>query len=62
MDSVTISDQDEKIIFWNFMEELWDNHQNAIKNKLHTESKFMDFYNVSLYSKEYNRQRQILSY
>jgi hypothetical protein len=43
MDSVTVSDRDKKIIIWNFMEELWENHQNAVKNKLDTEFKFMDF-------------------
>ena len=32
------------------MEELWENHQNAVKNKLDTEFKFMDFYNVDLLS------------
>ena len=32
------------------MEELWENHQNAVKNKLDTEFKFMDFYNVGLLS------------
>ena len=32
------------------MEELWENHQNAEKNKLDTEFKFMDFYNVGLLS------------
>jgi hypothetical protein len=50
MDSVTVSDRDKKIIIWNFMEELWENHQNAVKNKLDTEFKFMDFYNVGLLS------------
>ena len=32
------------------MEELWENHQNAVKNKLATEFKFMDFHNVGLLS------------
>jgi hypothetical protein len=48
MDSMTVSDRDKKIIICNFMEELWENHQNAEKNKLDTEFKFMDFYNVGL--------------
>jgi len=30
------------------MEELWENHQNAVKNKFDTEFKFVDFYNVGL--------------
>ena len=30
------------------MEELWENYQNAIENKLDTQFKFMDFYNVGL--------------
>ena len=50
MDSVTVSDRDKKIIIWNFMEELWENYQNAVENKLETQSKFMDFYNVGLLS------------
>ena len=50
MDSVVVSDRDKKIIIWNFMEELCENHQNAEKNKLATEFKFMDFYNVGLLS------------
>ena len=45
---VTISNRDKKLIIWNFMEELWENYQNAIENKLDTEFKFMDFYNVGL--------------
>ena len=32
------------------MEELWENHQNAVENKLDTQFKFMDFYNVGLLS------------
>ena len=48
MDSVTTSDRDKKITIWNFMEELWENYQNAIENKLDTQFKFMDFYNVGL--------------
>ncbi len=30
------------------MEELWENYQNAIENKLDTQFNFMDFYNVGL--------------
>ena len=45
---VTIPNRDKKLIIWNFMEELWENYQNAIKNKLDTQFKFMDFYNVGL--------------
>ena len=50
MDSATVADRDKKIIIWNFMEELWENHQNAVKDKLATEFKFMDFHNVGLLS------------
>ena len=50
MDSATVADRDKKIIIWNFMEELCENHQNAVKNKLDTEFKSMDFYNVGLLS------------
>ncbi len=45
---VTISNRDKKLIIWNFMEELWENYQNALENKLDTRFKFMDFYNVGL--------------
>ena len=45
---VTIPNRDKKLIIWNFMEELWENYQNAIENKLDTQFKFMDFYNVGL--------------
>ena len=45
---VTIPNRDKKLIIWNFMEELWENYQNAIENKLDTRFKFMDFYNVGL--------------
>lgn len=50
MASVTAPNRDKKLIIWNFMEELWENHQNAIENKLDTEFKIMDFYNVGLLS------------
>ncbi|MEP6575703.1 MAG: hypothetical protein ABJB85_04675 [Nitrososphaerota archaeon] len=43
-----VSNRDKKLIIWNFMEELWKNYQNAIENKLDTQFKFMDFYNVCL--------------
>ncbi len=45
---VTVSNRDKKLIIWNFMEELWENYQNAMENKLDTQLKFMDFYNVGL--------------
>ena len=45
---VTIPNRDKKLIIWNFMEELWENYQNAIENKLETQFKFIDFYNVGL--------------
>jgi len=51
MDSVTVSERDKKIIIWNFMEELCENHQNAVKNKLDTEFKFMNFHNIALLSR-----------
>ena len=47
---VTIPNRDKKLIIWNFMEELWENYQNALENKLDTRFKFMDFYNVGLLS------------
>jgi hypothetical protein len=50
MDSSKVSDRDKKIIIWNFMEELWEHHQKAVKNKLDTQFNFMDFYNVGLLS------------
>ena len=45
---VMVSNRDKKLIIWNFMEELWENYQNAIENKLDTQFNFMDFYNVGL--------------
>ena len=50
MASVTAPNRDKKLIIWNFMEELWENYQNAVENKLDTEFKIMDFYNVGLLS------------
>ena len=50
MFSVRAPNRDKKLIIWNFMEELWENHQNAVENKLDTQFKFMDFYNVGLLS------------
>ena len=47
---VTVSNRDKKLIIWNFMEELWENYQNAIENKLDTQFKFMDFFNVGVLS------------
>jgi hypothetical protein len=41
MDSLTVLDRDKKIIFWNFMEELWENHQKTVKEKLATEFKLV---------------------
>ena len=43
-----VSNRDKKLIIWNFMEELWENYQNAIENKLDTQFKFLDFYNICL--------------
>ena len=43
-----VSNRDKKLIIWNFMEELWENYQNAIENRLDTQFKFMDFYNIGL--------------
>ncbi len=58
MAPVTAPNRDKKLIIWNFMEELWENHQNAVKNKLGTEFKFIDFYNVGLLS-QYLRETGI---
>ena len=43
-----VSNRDKKLIIWNFMEELWENYQYAIENKIDTQFKFMDFYNVGI--------------
>jgi hypothetical protein len=43
-----VSNRDKKLIIWNFMEELWENYKNAIENKLDTQFKFLDFYNIGL--------------
>ena len=50
MASVTAPNRDKKLIIWNFMEELCENHQNAVENKLDTEFEIMDFYNIGLLS------------
>jgi hypothetical protein len=50
MAMVTVPNRDKKLIIWNFKEELWENYQKAAENKLHTEFKFMDFYNIGLLS------------
>jgi hypothetical protein len=36
MASVPAPNRDKKLIIWNFMEELRENHQNAVENKLDT--------------------------
>jgi len=43
-----VSNRDKKLIIWNFMEELWENYQKAVENKLDTQFKFLDFYNIGL--------------
>jgi len=45
---VMVSNRDKKLIIWNFMEELWENYQYAIENKIDTQFKFMDFYNLGV--------------
>jgi hypothetical protein len=55
MDSATVADRDKKIIIWNFMEELWENYQNAVENKLETQSKYIDFYNDGLLSQYHKK-------
>jgi len=47
---IIVSNRDKKLIIWNFMEELWEDYQNAIENKLDTQFKFLDFYNIGLLS------------
>jgi hypothetical protein len=39
-----VSNRDKKLIIWNFMEELWENNQNAVENKLDTHFKFMGIF------------------
>ncbi len=45
---VTVSNRDRKMIIWNFMEELWENYQNAIENNLPTSFKIENFYDLGL--------------
>ena len=40
---VTIPNRDKKLIIWNFMEELWENYQNAFENNLDTQ------YSIQIY-------------
>ena len=43
-----VSNRDKKLIIWNFMEELWENNQNAVENKLDIQFKFMGIREYSL--------------
>ena len=45
---VRVSNREKKLLIWTFMEELWENHQNAVKYKLDSDFRFMYFYNVGL--------------
>ena len=47
---VSISQEDKKKIIWNFMEELIENYQNAIENKLPTNFNYLDFFNFGVLS------------
>ena len=51
----SVSNRDKKLIIWNFMEELWENYQNAVENKLDTQFRFMDFYNIGILSQYLRR-------
>ena len=55
---LTVSNRDKKLIIWNFMEELWENYQNALENKLATQFKFMDFYNIGILS-QYIKETEV---
>jgi hypothetical protein len=39
-----VFNRDKKLIIWNFMEELWENNQNAVENKLDKHFKFMGIF------------------
>lgn len=43
MSLITITNRDKKMIIWNFMEELWNNHKNAVGNGLPIRSCLKDF-------------------
>lgn len=47
---VSVSERQKRVIIWNFMEELIENYQNAIENKLSTVFNFTDFFNFGLLS------------
>jgi hypothetical protein len=48
---VAISDRDKKMIISNFMEELYDKHQNAKNSNLPTEFNLKDLYSIRLFNK-----------
>lgn len=48
---VTVSNRNKKLIIWNFMEELCEYYEYAVKHKIDTQFKFQEFYNIGLLSK-----------
>jgi hypothetical protein len=48
---VTISNRDEKMIIWSFMEELCDKYFYASENNLTTDFNINEFCNMDIFSK-----------
>ena len=51
MSSLTIPVRDQKMIFWNFMEELWGKYKSAKMNGLQTKFDLNDFYYMDVFEK-----------
>ena len=48
---VDVSNRDKKLIIWNFMEEVCEYHQYAVKNNIDIRFKLREFHNVNLLTK-----------
>ena len=46
-----VSNRDKKLIIWNFMEEVCEYHQYAVKNNIDKWFKLREFHNVNLLTK-----------
>lgn len=55
----TVSQTDREMIIWNFMEELVENHQNAIENDLPLQFNFMDFFNFGVLADGFSETEKI---
>lgn len=56
---VSVSERQKRVIIWNFMEELIENYQNAIENKLSKVFSFTDFFNFGVLSDGFSEEDKI---